>query len=82
MSEGYGAVVAGHICLDVIPACQGSKKTGSSLCFYPAACSKSTRTFSTGGPVSNTGLACTSWYRHSAYGQVGDDLFGERSGEL
>lgn len=71
MSE---AVIAGHICLDVFPALSGAIGPfipGQTIEAGPVA-------FSTGGPVSNTGLAL---HRLGVVthlmGKVGDDLFGQ-----
>jgi sugar/nucleoside kinase (ribokinase family) len=76
--DSYDAVVAGHICIDMIPDLSGSAPDqfragfapGHLLQIGPAA-------FSTGGPVSNTGLA---FHRLGIptrlMGKVGDDLFG------
>jgi sugar/nucleoside kinase (ribokinase family) len=66
------AVVAGHVCLDVIPALKGPPdvEPGRLIDIGPAA-------LSTGGAVANTGLAL---HRLGVsvrlMGKVGDDLFG------
>ncbi|HKV59365.1 MAG TPA: carbohydrate kinase family protein [Ktedonobacteraceae bacterium] len=70
----YKIVVAGHICLDVFPALAGGVelfRPGQTVEAGPVM-------FSTGGPVSNTGLAL---HRLDVpvrlMGKVGDDLFGQ-----
>jgi len=71
MSE---AVVAGHICLDVFPTLSGAIETftpGQTIEAGPVV-------FSTGGPVSNTGLALHRLgVATHLMGKVGDDLFGQ-----
>jgi len=79
MSEPFSAVVAGHICLDIIPKIEGvgdeqflaRLQPGRLVEIGPAA-------FSAGGPVSNTGLAL---YKLGVptrlMGKVGADSFGE-----
>lgn len=65
-------VVAGHVCLDIIPALEGSRwpEPGQLVGIGPA-------TVSTGGAVANTGLAL---HRLGVparlMGKVGDDAFG------
>ena len=66
-------VVAGHLCLDIIPQFLGPSglKPGSLSEVGPA-------TFSTGGCVSNVGLALhTLGVRVALMGAVGQDAFGE-----
>jgi sugar/nucleoside kinase (ribokinase family) len=76
--DHYDAVVAGHICIDMIPDLSGSASEkfrdgfapGSLIGIGPA-------TFSTGGPVSNTGLALHRLgIATRLMAKVGDDLFG------
>lgn len=65
-------VVAGHLCLDVIPALVGGSRfvPGRTVEAGPA-------TFATGGAVSNTGVALHRLGIGVALvGRVGDDLFG------
>ena len=73
------AVVAGHICLDIIPLIAGiapeefqrSFGPGRLLQVGPAA-------LATGGPVSNTGLALHKLgVPTQLMGKIGDDLFGQ-----
>jgi len=79
MSQSFSAVVAGHICLDIIPeiAATGHERflarlqPGRLVEIGPAA-------FSTGGPVSNTGLALHKLgVPTRLMGKVGADRFGE-----
>lgn len=68
------AVVAGHICLDVFPTLMGGSvafKPGQTIEAGPVV-------FSTGGAVSNTGLALnTLGISTGLMGKVGSDLFGQ-----
>jgi len=58
MAKVLGAVVAGHICLDIIPDMQAFPKGGFQEAFQPGRLIEVGRAaLSTGGPVSNTGLA-------------------------
>jgi sugar/nucleoside kinase (ribokinase family) len=67
-------VVAGHICLDVFPTLVGGAvmfKPGQTVEAGPVV-------FSTGGPVSNTGLALHKLgISTGLMGKVGSDLFGQ-----
>jgi sugar/nucleoside kinase (ribokinase family) len=73
------AVVAGHICLDVIPDLSGSTQGTLETMFLPGRLTEvGPATFSTGGPVSNTGLALNKLgIETQLVGKVGDDLFGQ-----
>jgi sugar/nucleoside kinase (ribokinase family) len=68
------AVVAGHICLDVFPTLVGGAvmfKPGQTVEAGPVV-------FSTGGAVSNTGLALNKLGKSTGLmGKVGSDLFGQ-----
>jgi sugar/nucleoside kinase (ribokinase family) len=79
MSENFSAVVAGHICLDIIPKIPDTEherflarlQPGHLVEIGPAA-------FSTGGPVSNTGLALHKLgVPTRLMGKVGADRFGQ-----
>ena len=72
------AVVAGHLCLDVIPDLSGSAKGQFEAAFQPGQLVDiGPVDHCTGGPVSNTGLALTKLGIHTRLmGKVGDDLFG------
>ncbi|WP_312886623.1 carbohydrate kinase family protein [Paenibacillus foliorum] len=72
--RGVDVVVAGHICIDVIPAIQEKKEAmltpGKLIDIGPAL-------ISTGGAVSNTGLALHRLgLKTRLMGKIGDDLFG------
>lgn len=66
-------IVAGHICLDIIPSL-----LGSTIQFTPGRLIEAGKAvLSTGGPVSNTGLALHKLgVKTKLMGKVGDDLFG------
>lgn len=72
------AIVAGHLCLDVIPDLSGSEKGQFGALFQPGQLvSIGPVDHCTGGPVSNTGLALTRLgIRTRLMGKVGDDIFG------
>jgi len=74
MSE---VIVAGHICLDVIPAFYNQGKTMEEL-FVPGKLINMDKVkISTGGPVSNTGIAMGILGADvSLMGKIGDDMFG------
>ena len=58
MEKVLGAVVAGHICLDIIPGMQSFPQDGFQEAFQPGRLIEvGAAALSTGGPVSNTGLA-------------------------
>jgi sugar/nucleoside kinase (ribokinase family) len=80
----YDAVVAGHICLDVIPNLVGSAQDGFEKMLLPGRLLEvGPVTFCTGGPVSNTGLALTKLgIKVQLMGKVGDDLFGQAVREI
>ncbi len=81
MSQQAQVVVAGHLCLDIIPSFDGS--TGSDLPLPGQLLQIGPAVLSTGGPVSNTGLAL---HRLGVptrlMGEVGDDAFGTVVREL
>jgi len=74
----FDAVVAGHICLDVIPDLSHSPREKFEQLFLPGRLLEvGPITFSTGGPVANTGLALHKLgVNTQLMGKVGDDLFG------
>lgn len=78
MPDSYDAVVAGHICIDMIPDLSGSAPDQFRAGFAPGRLLQvGPATFSTGGPVSNTGLALHRLgIATRLMGKVGDDLFG------
>ena len=73
MTTFCDAVVAGHICLDIIPSLAGDR-----FVFSPGHLLKvGPPILSTGGPVSNTGLAMHKLgVATRLMGKVGDDFFG------
>jgi sugar/nucleoside kinase (ribokinase family) len=75
----YDAVVAGHICLDVIPNLADIAQDKLETMFLPGRLVEVGRVaFSSGGPVSNTGLALNKLgSKTQLMGKVGDDLFGQ-----
>jgi len=71
-------IVAGHICLDVIPAFYKQNKTMEEL-FIPGKIVNMDKVqVSVGGPVPNTGIAMSILGADvSLMGKVGNDMFGE-----
>lgn len=58
MESNYEAVVAGHICLDLTPRFEKTRETSMAEIFVPGRLiNMEEMFFSTGGPVSNTGIA-------------------------
>ncbi len=74
MQKMCDAVVAGHICLDIIPLV-----THEQIIFSPGRLLEiGPSVLSTGGPVSNTGLSLHKLGINTRLmGKVGDDLFGQ-----
>ena len=72
-------VVAGHICFDIIPSFTCKKGTAFSELFVPGKLiNMGPMTFSSGGPVSNTGIGLKILGINAALmGKAGDDLIGE-----
>jgi sugar/nucleoside kinase (ribokinase family) len=79
MPEPCTAVVAGHLCLDVIPDLSGSPRSSFDRLFVPGhLINVGQATFSTGGAVSNTGLVLHKLgIQTQLMGKVGTDLFGQ-----
>ncbi len=79
MSTPLDVVVAGHICLDVIPDLRGSAGQTAEQIFRPGRLVQvGPVAFSAGGPVSNTGLALNRLgVRAQLMGKVGPDAFGD-----
>ena len=77
--ERYDAVVAGYLCLDIIPRLPDSTQGQLTRMFLPGRQSEvGPATFATGGAVSNTGLAVNILgIKTRLIGKVGDDLFGQ-----
>ncbi len=84
MSEPYAAVVAGHLCLDIIPDLTGSPHSIFEALFVPGHLTNvGEATFSTGGAVSNTGLVLHKLgVRTRLMGKVGGDLLGQVTREI
>ncbi len=78
MAETFDAVVAGHICLDVIPDLSGGSRQTFEQTFRPGRLVEvGDMAFSTGGPVANTGLALDRLgIKTQLMGKTGDDLYG------
>jgi sugar/nucleoside kinase (ribokinase family) len=79
VTESFDAVVAGHLCLDVIPDLTAISKDRVAQAFLPGRLTEvGPATFGTGGPVSNTGLALTKLgIETRLMGKVGDDVLGQ-----
>ncbi len=79
MSKSPSAVVAGHICLDIIPQLTGLTRDQFERTFLPGRLLEvGPVIFSTGGSVSNTGLALHKLgIQTQLMGKVGDDLLGQ-----
>ncbi len=76
--KNIDAVVAGHICLDIIPKFINGRKTRIEEIFKPGKLINVEKAaISPGGPVSNTGLALHRLgVKVEFIGKVGDDPFG------
>lgn len=76
--KGFNAVVAGHVCLDVIPDFQDTGVRDMSRLMVPGSLvSVGAAAVSTGGPVSNTGLALVRLgIRTGLMAKIGNDFFG------
>lgn len=79
MSDQYDAIVAGHICLDIIPDLSGSTLEQFRRTFAPGKLLQvGSAALGTGGPVSNVGLALHKLgIDVRLMGKVGDDTFGQ-----
>jgi len=79
MLADHSVVVAGHICLDIIPDMGGRAQERFEAMFLPGRLIHvGPVTLATGGPVSNTGLALHKLgIRTQLMGKVGDDMFGQ-----
>jgi sugar/nucleoside kinase (ribokinase family) len=84
VTQTYDAVVAGHICLDVIPDLTNISKDRFTQALGPGRLTEiGPATFGTGGPVSNTGLALIKLgIETRLMGKVGDDTFGQAVTEI
>jgi len=79
MPNTFDAIVAGHLCLDIIPDLSANDSEQFRRAFVPGRLVMAgDATISTGGPVSNVGLAMHKLgMRVQLMGKVGDDLFGQ-----
>jgi len=79
VTEAYDAVVAGHLCLDMIPDLTHISEERFAQAFGPGRLTEvGPAIFGTGGPVSNTGLALTKLgIETRLMGKVGDDVLGQ-----
>ncbi len=78
MSRDIDAVVAGHICFDVIPEFPAGATSLGEIFRPGSLVQMGPVTTSTGGPVSNTGGAMIKLgVKVELMGKVGDDLFGD-----
>jgi sugar/nucleoside kinase (ribokinase family) len=84
MVNKLNAVVAGHICLDIIPSFEHLQPGQFEQLFKPGhLVTTGKAVFSTGGPVSNTGLALHLLGIHTRLvAKVGEDAFGPVVREL
>jgi sugar/nucleoside kinase (ribokinase family) len=75
----FDAVIAGHICLDIHPDLTGENRYPFDRIFLPGRLIAAGRAeFTTGGAVSNTGLALHKLgITTHLVGKVGNDLFGQ-----
>lgn len=78
MTRAYDAIVAGHICLDITPSFPDDLGSDPAAIFVPGRLINVGRpTLSTGGAVSNTGLAVLRMgLQAQLMAKVGDDAFG------
>ncbi|MBN2011295.1 carbohydrate kinase family protein [candidate division KSB1 bacterium] len=79
MEKIYDITVAGHICLDIIPEFPDTGIREISALFKPGKLIRvEGAKISTGGPVSNTGIALSKLGLNVAFmARVGDDYFGK-----
>lgn len=78
MGKLIDGIVAGSICLDVIPAFQNTAPASMAELFVPGKLiNMGSAAFSTGGPVSNTGIAMQILGADvQLMGKIGNDFFG------
>jgi sugar/nucleoside kinase (ribokinase family) len=79
MNERGSAIVAGHICLDIIPKFDPQKEFDFEFLFQPGSLTRvGPAILATGGPVSNTGLLLHRLgIPTTLLAKTGDDLFGQ-----
>lgn len=78
MTRSYDIMIAGHLCLDIIPRFKESGETRIEEIMQPGKLvNVNEATISTGGPVSNTGLSMKTLGNNVCFcACVGDDQFG------
>jgi len=79
MNDRGSAIVAGHICLDIIPKFDPNTNFDDKLLFQPGSLTRvGPAILATGGPVSNTGLILHRLgIPTTLLAKTGDDLFGQ-----
>ena len=79
MPDKYDAVVAGHLCLDILPDLSGSTAEHFHKTFAPGRLlSVGPAAYATGGAANNTGLVLHKLgIRTRIVGKVGNDIFGQ-----
>jgi sugar/nucleoside kinase (ribokinase family) len=84
LAKKLSAIVAGHLCLDIIPQIIGIAPEAFRAAFMPGhLIDVGPVALSTGGPVSNTGLALHKLgVPTQLMGKIGDDLFGQAVTQL
>ena len=84
MTNSYEAVVAGHLCLDILPQLAGIPAGEFLKLFAPGRLVEvGPASLMTGGPVSNTGLALHKLgIATRLMGKVGADLFGQAVSQI
>jgi sugar/nucleoside kinase (ribokinase family) len=83
MAAKLSAIVAGHLCLDIIPKITGTSEAFRAAFMPGHLIDVGPVSLSTGGPVSNTGLALHKLgIPTQLMGKVGDDLFGQAVRQL
>jgi sugar/nucleoside kinase (ribokinase family) len=84
LADKLNAIVAGHLCLDIIPQITGITPEAFRAAFIPGhLIDVGPVALSTGGPVSNTGLALHKLgVPTQLMGKIGDDLFGQAVRQL
>ena len=79
MGEHFDAIVAGHLCLDIIPQIPNAQRVGFDRLLVPGRLlAVGPAAIATGGLVSNTGLVLSKLgVATGLMGKIGEDLFGQ-----
>lgn len=79
MGEHFDAIVAGHLCLDIIPQIPNAQRVGCDRLLVPGRLlAVGPAAIATGGLVSNTGLVLSKLgVATGLMGKIGEDLFGQ-----